>query len=229
MLEIHSKSVGKSLEDRTGFNPINGEYVKDENDWKVLTNFKRYRVNLSDNLHVYLNTNTAFELASCLDTFNAKYQEFKAKYQPDVYCFETLEIGDVFYDSIREDNYKVFVKYDYDRAQYLDRDLTSLQESFRKFDRKYKLLKSSHKIKINNSSIVDQKLESRLLEFVYNFLLLPTKNILEFFMLIAVGLSIGLAYGNKEQLSNQASKVVIFLSIGWVGAAISMKKLEDKL
>lgn len=100
MLDRHAnKDVGKILEKRSGFHPYDGELIQDEDNWTKYDNFKRYRVNLSEGSHVYLNASIAFELASCMDAFNAKYQEFKEKYQINVHCFDELEVGDIFFDS----------------------------------------------------------------------------------------------------------------------------------
>ena len=186
-LNRHAEDVGKNLENRSGFYPQDGDFIKEEDGWGKYSNFKRYRVHFSKGSHVYLNTNIAFELASCMDAFNAAYREFKENYQKYVSCFNELKIGDIFFDSIREDVNKSFVKCDHNRAQYLDGSLELIQGSFKEFDNNYKVLNGSKKIDISAASI-DKDISSQELLHGYSFLSLVEGGLKNLFLL-ALGIT----------------------------------------
>ncbi|MCU0533694.1 MAG: hypothetical protein MUD14_07350 [Hydrococcus sp. Prado102] len=227
MLDCHAKDVGKSLENRSGFYPQDGEFIQDEDSWGKYGNFKRYRVHLSEGSHIYLNTNIAFELASCLDAFNTKYQEFQEKYQANVCRFNELEVGDIFFDSICEDCNKSFVKYDRNRAQYLDYNLELISDSFKEFDNKYKLLKSDKKIGINLLFADKKTLNTKWLQF-YDFLL-GLENNSTYISFFALGLSFGLYLGTNKQLFNLVLPVTLFLIVINAGIVLVRKRIENYL
>lgn len=150
-LAIQEESAARMLEDRNGFHPIDGEPIDDEYGLGGFGNFKRYRVNLSSGSHLYLKTNIAYELASCIDAFNAKYKEFKETYWSDVCNFGKLKEGDIFIDSGSDSEYanNFFVKYDVLSAQYLNDDLAPISKRYKDFDKNYRVLNVGRRIDLN--------------------------------------------------------------------------------